>query len=433
VAHNPRNEAFWFMDVFTDYYRLHKNPDVTRRNLMKYFMCSIDVLAILLVFQVSYFVNYFEKKDFFFTDKNILVLFILILPFWLLIQYLVRITGIQTKRYKVLSLLYLQSSIAIFYLLTIFYFLFRLYPVHRLFLAELPFFGFIILYFGRMLIFIVLKRFGEKGHNHVIAIIIADDSSVPYIENLLSNKSLGYRAVVIFTESPAVKAKYENISIILPEKFSGIIGDLIEVDFVDEVLYLKEIPDSANVREILSICEDLGVTFRLKSSVPKPSLSSAVRTDIADGKFLSFINIPNNTFALAIKKTTDINIALMAIVVLSPVLFVLGFLVKITSRGPVISKLSKVGWRGRQIKVFRFRTMYLNAERKIFYREPDINGAGSEYKDDPRITKIGRFLLRSGLDQLPELFNVLRGEISIIAPRHPLESESVKSFHRKYS
>jgi lipopolysaccharide/colanic/teichoic acid biosynthesis glycosyltransferase len=123
----------------------------------------------------------------------------------------------------------------------------------------------------------------------------------------------------------------------------------------------------------------------------------------------------------------------MAIVVLSPVLIALAILVKITSRGPIISKLSKVGWRGRQIKVFRFRTMYLNAERKIFYRESDIKGAGSEYENDPRITRIGRFLLRSGLDQLPELFNVLRGEISIIAPRHPLESESIKSVNRKYS
>ena len=197
-----------------------------------------------------------------------------------------------------------------------------------------------------------------------------------FIENLLSNKKLGYKAVVIFTESARVKAKYENISIILPEKFSGIIGDLIEVDFVDEVLYLKENPDAANVREILSTCEDLGVTFRLKSTFPKASLSSAIKTDIADGKFLSFINIPNNSYALAVKKTTDINIALLMIVVLSPVYFILGVLVKLTSRGPVISKLSKIGWRGRQIKVYRFRTMFLNAERKSFYPESKMNGAG---------------------------------------------------------
>jgi lipopolysaccharide/colanic/teichoic acid biosynthesis glycosyltransferase len=402
---------------------------------MKYLLCTFDVLAILLAFQSSYLINYSETGKFFFTDKNILILFTGILPLWLVIMYLVRSTGIPTKRFKVLSLLYLQSSIAIFYLLALFYFFFRLYPVQRLFLAELPLFGFLFLFFGRILIYSILQRFGEKGHNHVIVIIVADDSSLAFIENLLSNKALGYKAVVMFTESVSLKAKFETSSIILPEKFSGIIGDLIEVDFVDEVLYLKENPDADNVREIITICEDMGITFRLKSNFPKPSLSSAVKTEIADGKFLSFVNMPNNSYALAIKKTLDINIALLMIVVLSPVLIVLSVLIKLTSRGPVISKMSKIGWRGRQIKVFRFRTMYLNAERKSFYLDSKmkINSLGSELEEDARITKIGRFLIKSGFDQLPELFNVLQGELSIIGPRHPLQSESIKSLNRKYS
>jgi FlaA1/EpsC-like NDP-sugar epimerase len=303
------------MDVFTNYYNLHKDPGVKSRKLLKYLLSFIDVLAILLAFQTAYSVNYSDTGGLFFTEKNILVLFIAILPFWLLILYLIRSTGIPTKRYKVLSLLYFQSSTAIFFLLTLFYFFFRLNPVRGLFLPELPFFGFLFLFFGRILIYRILNRFGEKDHNHIIVIIIADDSSLPYIDNLLSNKKLGYKAVVIFTESASVKARYENISIILPEKFSGIIGDLIEVDFVDEVLYLKEKADSSAIRDIITTCEDLGVTFRLRDPNPKGNLTSAVRTDIADGKFLSFINLPNNSYALAIKKTLDINIALLMIVV----------------------------------------------------------------------------------------------------------------------
>jgi lipopolysaccharide/colanic/teichoic acid biosynthesis glycosyltransferase len=284
-------------------------------------------------------------------------------------------------------------------------------------------------------IYKVFKKFGEKGQNHVIVIIFADDSSLDFIENLLSDKELGYKAVVIFTESTIIKSRYENISIILPEKFSEIINDLIEVDFVDEVLYLKEKPDSTKVREILTTCEDLGVTFRLKDSIYKSSLSSAVKTSIADGKFLSFVNIPNNSFALAIKKTTDINIALLMIVVLLPVLILLGVLVKLTSSGPVFSMLSKIGWRGRQIKVYRFRTMYKNADKKSFYPESKIKmkGVEFEFENDPRITRFGKFLLKSGLDQLPQLFNVLKGEMSIIAPQHPFQSENVKSVKRNYS
>jgi lipopolysaccharide/colanic/teichoic acid biosynthesis glycosyltransferase len=282
------------------------------------------------------------------------------------------------------------------------------------------------------LVYKILKSFGVEGYNHVNTVIIADTFSLPFIENLLSKKELGYKVVVIFTESVLIKHKFEKVAIILPEKFIGILNDLIKVDFVDEVLYLKEKPEAASVREILRSCEDMGVTLRLKSNDPKVYLSSAVNTDIADGKFLSFINIPNNSYAMAIKKTMDINIALLMIVVLFPVLIILSALIKLTSRGPIVSNFVKTGWKGQQIKVYRFRTMYLIDEKKTIYRESEmkINNPGSEIEKDSRFTVIGRFLIMSGLDQLPQLFNVLKGEIPIIAQKHPLQSEALNDPQR---
>lgn len=416
------------MDVFNTFDQLHIDPRMKRWNLLKYILNPIDVISILFAFQCSYFICYFEKGGFFYTDNNLLRLFICILPFWLMVLSLVKITGIPTKRYKVLFFLYLQSSISIFFLLILFYFLLRLYAIPRLFLAELPVLGFLFLFFGRILIYKILKSCGIRGYNHVNTIIIADSYSFPFIENLLSKKELGYKVVVIFTESVLIKYKYEDITIILPEKFLGILNDLIEIDFVDEVLYLKEKADPAQVREILRSCEDMGVTLRLKYIDLKVSLSSAIKTDITDGKFLSFINIPNNSYALAIKKTMDINMALLMIVVLSPVLIILSALIKLTSRGPIICTLEKTGRRGRQIKAYRFRTMFANADQKTTYPESEmkIDSPESELEKDTRFTKIGRFLLTSGLDQLPQLFNVLKGEMPVFGPRHPLQSDSEK-------
>jgi len=416
------------MDVFNTFDQLHIDPRMKRWNLLKYILNPIDVISILFAFQCSYYICYFEKGGFFYTDNNLLRLFICILPFWLMVLSLVKITGIPTKRYKVLFFLYLQSSISIFFLLILFYFLLRLYAIPRLFLAELPILGFLFLFFGRILIYKILKSCGIRGYNHVNTIIIADSYSFPFIENLLSKKELGYKVVVIFTESVLIKYKYEDITIILPEKFLGILNDLIEIDFVDEVLYLKEKADPAQVREILRSCEDMGVTLRLKYIDLKVSLSSAIKTDITDGKFLSFINIPNNSYALAIKKTMDINMALLMIVVLSPVLIILSALIKLTSRGPIICTLEKTGRRGRQIKAYRFRTMFANADQKTTYPESEmkIDSPESELEKDTRFTKIGRFLLTSGLDQLPQLFNVLKGEMPVFGPRHPLQSDSEK-------
>jgi lipopolysaccharide/colanic/teichoic acid biosynthesis glycosyltransferase len=279
-----------------------------------------------------------------------------------------------------------------------------------------------------MLIHQILRSFGVKGYNHINIIIIADNCSLPFIDSLLSKKELGYKAVVIFTESALIKYKYENNAIILPERYLGILGDLIEVDFVDEVLFLKEKVNAANVREILRTCEDMGVTLRLKYDDQKASLSSAVKTDIADGRFLSFLNIPNNTYALAIKKTIDINMAFLMIVVLSPFLIILSVIIKLTSAGPLINIFEKTGYKGRSVKTYRFRTVYSNFDQKTTYLESEMknNTPESRLESDSRFTKIGKFLYMSGLDHLPELFNVIKGEIPFSGQWHPLQNESTK-------
>ena len=202
--------------------------------------------------------------------------------------------------------------------------------------------------------------FGKKGYKNTNVIIVADDSSVGLIANLLAKIHLGYKIVVIFTESELIKSKFENNAIILSENFLGILNDLIKVDFVDEVLYMKESTDSATIREILRTCEDLGITLRIKAKETKVNLSSAVKTDIADGKFLTFENIPNNSYAMAIKRTIDINIALLAIVILFPILVLVSILIKVTSRGPLVYNFTKPGLRGSEVTVYRFRTTYVS-------------------------------------------------------------------------
>jgi len=392
-----------------------------RWNLLQYILHPIDVLSILLAFQCSYLINNWSKGGLFLSDIELLQLFLWVLPVWLAILALIKVTRIPSKRHKVLFFLYLQSSVSIFFILTFLDLFLKLNTIPRLFLAEVSIFGFLFLFFGRTLVYQIMKSLGVKGYNHINTIIVADDNSLLFIENLLSRKELGYNIVVIFTESELIRSKFENIAIILPGKFLGILNDLIKVDFVDEVLYLKEEPDAADFREILRSCEDLGVTLRLKAKESKIKLSSATTKDIADGRFLSFDNIPNNSYAMAIRKTMDINIALLMIVVLLPVLVLISLIIKLTSKGPIISIFSKTGWRGQQIKVYRFRTMIeYNDLRNILYQDGMIR---TEQEGSEKFTWIGKFLHLSGLDQLPQLFNVLKGEIPIIVIKHPLQTD----------
>jgi hypothetical protein len=409
------------MDILNSYSYFKFNPQMKVWNIIKYILNPIDIISILLAFQCSYILHNFEKGGLFFTDYNLLGLFIWIFPFWITILTLVKLTGIPTKRHKVLFFLYLQSSISIFFLLTLCNYFFRLDTIPRMFLAELSFFAFLFLFFGRLTVFNILKMFGKKGYKNTNIIIIADDASATFIDNLLSKIHLGYKVIVIFTESELIKSKFENSAIILSENFLGILNDLIKVDFVDEVLYLKETTDSSTIREILRTCEDLGITLRIKAKEAKVNLSSAVKTDIADGKFLTFENIPNNSYAMAIKRTIDINIALLAIVILFPILLLVSILIKTTSRGPLVYNFTKTGFRGQEITVYRFRTTFVNESY-----ESGLQDANTEPEiKDLRLTPVGRFLLMSGMDHLPQLFNALKGEIPIIVQKHPLQGDPV--------
>jgi exopolysaccharide biosynthesis polyprenyl glycosylphosphotransferase len=424
------------MDVFSTLYRLHIIPFLKNWKLLNLLLGTIDILAISIAFQCSYLINYREDifinnhlGIFFFSVPRLLKVFSLIMPFWLGILYLIQITEIpRTKRYKVLFFEYAQSTMLIIVLLLVFYFVFKLYETSRLFLIEFAFFGFLFLFFARVLEYKVFKIYRAKGFNFVNIVLIADDSSIPFIENLMLNKEWGYRIFAVFTESALIKEKYEKTVILLPENSLKVLNDLMEVDLIDEVLYVKNKVVPSEVRETVRSCEELGVTFRLKSKDKKINLSNAVKTFLADEMFLTFINVPHNSFALGIKKLMDITISIFMIIVLSPVFILIGVLIKLTSPGPIIFKQARVGLRGRHFFLYKFRTMVANAEdiRKNLGDRNEMDGPVFKIKDDPRVTKIGTFLRRTGLDELPQLFNVLKGEMSLIGPRPPLQSETLQ-------
>jgi exopolysaccharide biosynthesis polyprenyl glycosylphosphotransferase len=294
--------------------------------------------------------------------------------------------------------------------------------------VELSLFGLLFLFLVRSLEYKVFKIYRAKGYNFINVVLIADDSSIPFIESLISNKEWGYRIIAIFTGSVLLKEKYEKAIILLPDEYLAVLNDLMEVDIIDEVLYFKTKVIPAEVRNTVRSCEELGVVFSLNYTDQNNKLTNAIKTIIGNQRFLTFINIPHNSFALAIKKIMDISGSVLLIICLSPVLLLISILIKLTSKGPIVFKQSRVGLRGRQFSLYKFRTMIVDAEKlkKDLEAENEMDGPVFKIKDDPRVTKIGRFLRRTGLDELPQLFNILKGEMSLIGPRPPLPSETVQ-------
>jgi exopolysaccharide biosynthesis polyprenyl glycosylphosphotransferase len=415
---------------FINYLNRHKlTPLLKKWKLLSILLGSIDVVAIALAFQCSFYLNYHSEVTFFFLQSRTLKLFILVLPVWLAILYLIQVAEIpRTKRYRVLLYQYFQSTILIFTLLLVFYFVFKLYMISRLFLIEFAVFGLFFLFLARSLEYKVFRIYRAKGYNYINVVLIADDSSIPFIESLIANKEWGYRIIAIFTGSDKIKEKYEKAIILLPDEYLSVLNDLMEVDIIDEVIYFKTKVIPSEVRNTVRSCEELGVVFSLNYTDQNNKLTNAIKTIIGNQKFLTFINIPHNSFALAIKKIMDISISLFLIICLSPALLFISVLIKMTSKGPVVFKQARVGLRGRQFSLYKFRTMIVNAEnlKKDLEAENEMDGPVFKIKDDPRVTNIGSFLRKTGLDELPQLFNVLKGEMSLIGPRPPLPTETLQ-------
>lgn len=415
--------------IFSALYRYNIIPFLKKWKLLNVILGGIDIFSIAFAFQVAYLINNFEQGGFFFMNPDIRTLFLVLLPIWILLLYLLKVAEIpRTKRYRVLFFEYLQSAIVLFFIYTLVYFAFDLNPIPRLFIVEVILLGFFFLFSARLLEYKVFKIYRSQGGNTMNIVLIADDTSEQFIRKLIEHKEWGYKIFAIFTESESLREKYEKTIIMLPGKFMKVLNDLMDGDLIDEVLYLKNKVVPSEIRQIISSCEEVGVTFKLRIREPMIKLTNAFKSEIADETFLTFTNIPHNPYQLAIKKVMDVVVSLVVIILFSPVFIILALLIKITSKGPVIFKQARVGLRGRPFDLYKFRTMVVNAEemKKELDTKNEVDGPVFKIKDDPRVTFVGRFLRRSGLDELPQLFNVLKGEMSLIGPRPPLQSETMQ-------
>ncbi len=140
-------------------------------------------------------------------------------------------------------------------------------------------------------------------------------------------------------------------------------------------------------------------------------------------KRLSWSAVVGTTFF--IKRVLDIGVSIVALLLLSPVLIVLGVLVKLDG-GPMLFRQTRVGLNGREFKMLKFRSMVVDAEarlQQLLAKNEKSSGVTFKMKNDPRVTRVGRFIRKSSLDELPQFWNVLRGDMSLVGPRPPIPRE----------
>lgn len=128
------------------------------------------------------------------------------------------------------------------------------------------------------------------------------------------------------------------------------------------------------------------------------------------------------------KRTLDIICSTLGLIILSPVLLVVSILIKLESNGPVIFSQKRVGLNGNEFKMYKFRSMVQNAEelKEKLAKQNEMSGPMFKMKDDPRVTKVGKFIRKTSIDEIPQLINVIKGDMSLVGPRPSLPKEVAK-------
>jgi exopolysaccharide biosynthesis polyprenyl glycosylphosphotransferase len=207
---------------------------------------------------------------------------------------------------------------------------------------------------------------------------------------------------------------------------------LLVREHVDEVhIGLPVKSHYAEIQETIRVCERLGVRATYRADIFNTAIAMPRVRATGDRSPGVQLQMTPDGWRLALKRLIDIVGALVALVLFAPVGIVIAVAIKLTSGGPVIYAQERYGLNRRRFQMYKFRTMVADAERLQAALEARNEAAGPVFKiaDDPRITPIGRFLRRSSLDELPQLFNVLRGDMSLVGPR-PLPSRDVTRFTR---
>jgi lipopolysaccharide/colanic/teichoic acid biosynthesis glycosyltransferase len=223
-----------------------------------------------------------------------------------------------------------------------------------------------------------------------------------------------------------------------PRPILGTIADLehiLHTQIVDEVAICLPAASMALVEPVTRLCEDEGRVVRIPTNELGLTLPGARIEDFDGMRILSLAYGPDRAVALVIKRAVDIAASVGALILLSPFLALIAIWIRIHDGGPVLFRQVRIGEQGRPFQVIKFRTMLLDAEERLADLEPlnEIQGQAFKVTDDPRVTRSGRALRAMSLDEFPQFWNVLRGEMSLVGPRPPLprEVDAYDIWHRR--
>lgn len=382
-----------------------------RKNSIISLQTVVDLLLVAFTYSIAYFIRFvvIHEKSKHLTYEEYMFYIVYILVGYLLIFIW---TGLYTSgrgrsRFKQIFKVVQANTIGVIYVLAILYLL-KVVDISRSFLAVFAGLNTIADLAVRWLTGIVLRARRKKGKDLKDVLIVGYSRTCEnYIDRVRGNAQWGYRMKGILDDSMEVGTRYRSVPVI--GKLDEFETFLADPDLYEVVITLR-IDDYDELAKIVNACEKAGVHTRFCPDF-KNVISSDPEVEDLDG--LPVINIRRIPLASLgsrfIKRTEDLVIGTLALVIFGIPMLVVAILVKATSEGPVIFKQTRIGRHNKEFQMYKFRSM----------RIQDENEEKTQWttENDNRVTKIGKFIRKTSIDELPQIFNVLKGDMSLVGPR----------------
>lgn len=395
----------------------------------------IDLVIISLSFILAYCVRGYllthslhGTSPLFPLDRYLWLLLVITPLWWILLRLQGFYDPLRTKSFASTSWIIIKTALMVILGIGSFIFSFKFQYISRMLIFIFVIISTLLLIAEQFLLRVTRKR--RNNYREVLIVGTRRRATETAQKIMKFKEEWGLRIVGFVDNDPGMVGK-EMLGI----KVIGTLNDipkLIKEAVIDEVIF--SVPKSwlGDLEPSIYACEEAGINVRLTLNFFNPLIARYSLGDLDGIPLLVFSTTPQKVGQLLIKRIFDAIVSFFLLVSLSPLLLIVALAIKISSPGPVFFQQRRCSLNGREFTLYKFRSMVVGAEKIKPQLEKfnEADGLVFKIKNDPRITPIGKFIRKASIDELPQLFNVLKGDMSLVGPRPPLPSE-VKKYERQ--
>ncbi|MBQ6679286.1 MAG: undecaprenyl-phosphate glucose phosphotransferase [Lachnospiraceae bacterium] len=391
----------------------------------------LDALTVTGAYYFTYFLFFFVLSadgifgghfSYHVQSRDYLLAVLYILPLHLIVYALLhlyrpmRVTGRRVEAFRI----FLADLISVLLVIVIFWLFVKNYSAgfSRMFLFEFGVINTFAMVLQRNLVRLVMMNIRRRGLNQKHLLLVGYSRSAERLLDCMKrNPQWGYDVYGVLDDEKPEGYDYHGFKII------GTVDRLTEIlagNFIDEVFVTLRLKDYERLEEIVQACEKAGIQTKFVPDYGNLMSNRPYTEELAGLPIIYIRQVPLNDMMNAfLKRSMDIFGSLFALALFAPLMLIVAFIVRVTSKGPVIFKQERVGLHNKNFMMFKFRSMRMQRD------EDEVKEWTT--KNDPRVTWIGKIIRKTSIDELPQLFNVLSGKMSLIGPR-PERPQFVEKF-----